>query len=219
MNILGPTRHNRLNEAGGFVFLGGALLLGLAFISYFPEDPSFNTFSPHGEVNNVIGPVGARFADLFLQTFGLAAFFLPGLLLVLSWYWLRSAPIRAPWIRLTGAVLVFFSASGVLGLARGWRLFDDRVPSGGLVGMLIGEGLRDNLNLIGSLLICSLALIVSLYLLTSFELRHLANLTSRPRLLIANSRARWTAWIDEHRRRAAERKFRNNAACDVKRVV
>src|SRR5262245_37970787 len=95
MTILGPTPVRRLNEAGGVVLLAGAVCLTLSLLSYHPTDSSWNTAAGTAVSANYIGSVGAHIADFCLQTFGLAAFVLPVLVLLVAWKWLWSNAIKA----------------------------------------------------------------------------------------------------------------------------
>jgi S-DNA-T family DNA segregation ATPase FtsK/SpoIIIE len=61
--------------------LGGALALALA--SWRPDDPSLDV-SASGAPGNLLGGAGAVVADLCMQSLGLAAWVLAGLLLVLG---------------------------------------------------------------------------------------------------------------------------------------
>ena len=72
----------------GLGLLGLVLLLALA--TYDPRDPSFDTATTQ-HATNLVGPVGAVFADLLLQGFGVAGV-LPGLAM-LAWAW-RIASYR-----------------------------------------------------------------------------------------------------------------------------
>ncbi|MEZ5356856.1 MAG: DNA translocase FtsK 4TM domain-containing protein [Bryobacteraceae bacterium] len=207
MNILGPSRAKRLNEAVGFVFLFSAVFAALALISYHPEDPSLNTAASNAgayEVRNVVGVVGAYWADLFLQSFGLGAFLLPCLILALGWHWLRSSEIEAQPARLAGAALLFLASSTMLGLASSWRMFGDRIPVGGLSGIVIAGWLTAMLNVTGAVLLAMLFVLLSLYMLTSFEVEHLGVAMARPRTILNNLRERWQAWIETHRRKAGD---------------
>jgi S-DNA-T family DNA segregation ATPase FtsK/SpoIIIE len=205
MNILGPTRTKRLNEAIGFVFLFAALFAVLALISYHAEDPSLNTASanaPGYEVRNIVGRAGSYMSDLMLQTFGLGAFLLPALIFALAWQWVRSSEIESQPARIGGAALLFLAASSLLGLATGWHLFWGRIPAGGLTGALLAGFLTGLLNLAGAVLISVLFIVLSLYLLTRFEVSHLGVLVARPRSIMVNLRELVRAWIEAHRRPA-----------------
>jgi S-DNA-T family DNA segregation ATPase FtsK/SpoIIIE len=84
MKYLGPTSHPRLNEAAAFVFLAFGLFVLISLISYHPLDPSLNTSTGSEKVANLTGRVGALSADLLLQTFGLAAYAIPLLILLIG---------------------------------------------------------------------------------------------------------------------------------------
>ena len=76
------TLKRRLLESLGFALLLACFLLVLALLTYDPRDPSLNTAidaAPH----NFLGYSGAVLADLLRQSFGLAAFLIP--LVLVGW--------------------------------------------------------------------------------------------------------------------------------------
>jgi len=109
MNILGPTRFHRLNEAGGLVFLFAGIFLILCLTSYHPQDPSWNSATGAAHAQNLIGLAGSYTADLCFQLLGLSAVSLPVLLWMLAWRWLRSDAIPAATVKVIGAVVLFLS--------------------------------------------------------------------------------------------------------------
>src|SRR5690606_25101190 len=118
-----PTRHPRLNEGIGFVFLALGFAIILSLISYHPEDLSWNTVGPDAKPLNLIGKAGAHGSDLLLQLGGLGAFTLPVLLFALSWKWLRSDPITAQMIKLIGAAGLLLGVCTALSLGPEWYAF------------------------------------------------------------------------------------------------
>ncbi|MBU6339685.1 MAG: DNA translocase FtsK 4TM domain-containing protein, partial [Rickettsiales bacterium] len=56
--------------------MGFSLLIVLALFSFDANDPSFNSFSTEGLVNNWLGSFGSHIADLLFQLIGISAFFL-----------------------------------------------------------------------------------------------------------------------------------------------
>jgi len=67
---------NRLKEIVGFIVLIAGILTFLALLTYSAEDPNF-IFPDNTEIKNLLGFKGSFTSDLLLQSFGLAAFFLP----------------------------------------------------------------------------------------------------------------------------------------------
>lgn len=58
-------------RAGGLLLMAGVILLAISIISYSPMDPSWNTASIPGTVQNWIGQNGAYLSDFILQFIGL----------------------------------------------------------------------------------------------------------------------------------------------------
>ena len=63
---------HRLFEIGGLAIFMAGLLLAAILISANSQDPSFNTASGQ-EVHNLLGPLGAEFATLLYDGFGIIA--------------------------------------------------------------------------------------------------------------------------------------------------
>jgi len=77
----------------GLVVLVAAGLLLLALLTYTASDPSLNSIGGSAgthPAHNATGLLGAYIADLLLQSLGIAALFLPLVLLRLGVSWMRS---------------------------------------------------------------------------------------------------------------------------------
>ena len=194
----------RLNELVGLVSLAAVVYLILILVSFYPQDASWNTVAPSGDARNLGGHVGAYLADLLLQSLGLAAFLIPALLTSLAWKWINSAEIEAQWIRLAGGTLLFLALTATFGFLSDWRLFDSTIPAGGLLGSLLASVLLHWFNLIGSVLLTSTCLLISLYLLTTFSLSSLPVWMTQPAWIVAGLKLRWSGWLIAGQRRREE---------------
>ncbi len=202
MKYLGPTRHARLNEAAAVVFLLAGLFIFFSLASYHAFDPSLNTASAPPQPVNLTGLAGAYFADFFLQTLGLGAYAIPVLILMLGWMWIRSAEIVSSGIKLAGAILLVASTCSALGLISGWRPIAGMIPAGGLIGSILADALIGSMNLTGAILTVTACWIVSLYLVSTFEMAHVLVWFRRPTQWIMGAAARFRAWREERARRA-----------------
>jgi S-DNA-T family DNA segregation ATPase FtsK/SpoIIIE len=190
----GTTRSSRLSEAAGILSLIAGLLVWLSLVSYHASDPSWNTASGAAHSRNLIGPVGAHLADLFLETFGALAFLFPLVLIVAAWRWIRTRPLEAPLARAIGCALLVLSGCTAFELGPSWRMFSGAIPSGGIVGGVLAQTLRDGFNVTGAALITAGFFLVSLYLATSFRLAHLSNVAALPGNMLRPVTRRWSAW-------------------------
>ena len=202
MKYLGPTSHPRLNEALAVVFLFAGLFLFISLISYHPFDPSLNTASEPAQPANLTGLVGAYLADFFLQILGIGAYAIPALILILGWKWIRSAPIEAPLVRICGGALLMLSTCAALGMASNWRPIAGIIPAGGLAGSILADALIAAMNLTGAVLTAAACWIVSLYLISAFEMKHLLAWFRQPLQWLSALAARFAAWREERARRA-----------------
>jgi DNA segregation ATPase FtsK/SpoIIIE, S-DNA-T family len=205
MTFLSPTSRHRFNEVTGVVLLSAAVLLWLSLLSYQVQDASWNTANGLARPHNLIGPMGAHLADFGLQAFGLAAFILPVLLILLAWKWVRSETLEAPGVRLFGAALFIGSTSVLVSLIPGWRLYSGAVPAGGLAGTLLAGALESAMNVTGAAVLAATCLIASLYLVSTFSFAKCREWTGGVARVIAPFSERWSAWRDERRARAEEK--------------
>jgi S-DNA-T family DNA segregation ATPase FtsK/SpoIIIE len=202
MNYLGPTRHARLNQAVAVLFLCAGMFVFFGLASYHVFDPSLNTASAPVQPVNLTGLVGAYFADFFLQTLGIGAYAIPLFILMLGWMWIRSAEIESSGIKLAGTLLLMASTCCALGLIPNWRPIAGMIPAGGLIGSALSDALVGSLNLTGTILVTAACWIVSVYLVSTFEMAHLLVWLRRPAQWMTEAAARFHAWREERARRS-----------------
>jgi len=191
MKLLSPTEHKRLNEVTGFLLLSMGLVILLSLVSYHSQDPSWNTAAGSRPLN-LAGYPGAWLSDVLLQTFGAAAFLFPLLAFLLSWKWIRSDELDAGAVKIFGAALLTLGVCAALSFAP-LRLFGGTIRLGGTLGLALANYLVDSLNLAGALVATITAVVVSLYLVSTFTLARLGEWFAGP-----------MAWF--HARRARRRK-------------
>ena len=125
-------------------------------------------------VNEVIGLLlgypGAWFADLLLQGLGIGAFVFPILLFGLAWKWVRSDELEAGAIKLCGTLLLLLSLTAAVSFAPRLTLYSGTIPIGGLLGLMLAHYLVHALNPTGAILLTITALIVSVYLVSTFTM-------------------------------------------------
>jgi S-DNA-T family DNA segregation ATPase FtsK/SpoIIIE len=122
---------------------------------------------------NLIGYPGSYLADLVFQTFGAASFLFPLMAFLLSWKWIRSEEFEAGAAKIIGSVLLTLSlASGLSFLPV--HLYDGAIRIGGTLGLILANYLVDDLNTTGALLATLTAIVISLYLVSTFTLARLA---------------------------------------------
>jgi len=208
MKYLGPTSHARLNEAVGFVFLFAALFVFASLATYDPFDPSWDTATGSAKVFNLTGRVGAFAADLCFQAFGLAAYAIPVLILLLGWKWMRSSPLQAPGAKTLGAATLVIATCAGFGIGPEWKPIAGLIPAGGQVGAIAAEYLIASMNVTGAALFTAACWIVSIYLVSTFEVSRLSQWFARPIGWMQSWSARCTAWLKEQVRQRAEQRAR-----------
>ncbi|MFN0167927.1 MAG: DNA translocase FtsK [Bryobacteraceae bacterium] len=195
MKLLSPTPYKRLNEAVGVVLLAIAATFWLSLLTYDPRDPSWNTAAGGMRAQNLIGIIGSYVADLLLQSLGLAAFLLPVITLHLAWKWLRSEAFDAPWAKIAGGLLATVSASGAMSLAPLPMLFGGAIHAGGVFGILVSSAMKDMFNVTGSAIILATALVVSLYLISTFSMARVSIWFAWPLSVIRGLGEGWDGWM------------------------
>jgi S-DNA-T family DNA segregation ATPase FtsK/SpoIIIE len=218
MMQLSPTPNKRLNEAAGFVLLAAGMVTLLSLISYHTQDPSLDTASSTRPLN-LIGYPGSYLADLFFQLFGAIAFLFPLLTFLLAWRWIRSEAIESGVIKLAGTVTLTLSACAALSFAP-WRLFSGNIRLGGTVGYAAASYLVDSLNLAGAVLFTATAVVLSLYLVSTFTIAKVGERLAGPLAWVERRREAFDAWrerlqqksLDKAEAREANRRAKAQAA-------
>src|SRR5262245_14127974 len=76
------------NEILGLVLVGVGFVILLALLSYSSSDPSWNSVGGNIRTRNLVGPMGAKLADVLYQAFGIAALIVPLMIFVIGrWQW------------------------------------------------------------------------------------------------------------------------------------
>ena len=171
-----PIKKGRGREFTGLFFLFFSAFLFLSLLSFHPNDPSFNQAVSSGwKIRNSVGVVGAYFAGLLVEVFGLGAMAWPVffLYLGLSRFLTRLSLSKGRWIGLFGLFIAFEAWS-----THPW--FSD-VPQdaygmvgGGYLGRdIISRYTLPYLRPVGAFLLWTFVTIVSFQLVAGFSWRSL----------------------------------------------
>ncbi len=159
----GPARFTEsvsrgLRESAAIALVVVALVLLVALATYSADDPGFSsTGSGPGPVHNRIGAVGAFVADVLFYLFGRPAYLFPVMIAVAGWVVFRSrnrterASRANTAVRVGGFVLLLLASCGLTTLH--WDAGQLRETAGGVVGIEVGEGLRNGLDGLGATLL------------------------------------------------------------------
>ena len=151
--------HSLTNEIVAVAIAALTVLLFLCLVSYNPNDPSIITSSSQ-KTQNWIGVVGANLAAILLSVIGLATYFLPFLLGLISWRILRSESFYAPVSRILGYVLFVLSICGVFAL---FGLY------GGIVGAGLAQFFASLIGKLGAGILLTALFLTSILLITNLS--------------------------------------------------
>jgi S-DNA-T family DNA segregation ATPase FtsK/SpoIIIE len=202
MKFLEPTRHPRLNEAAAVVLLLAGLFVFFSLASYHSFDPSLNTASELAKPANLTGRTGALLSDFLLQSLGLGAYAIPGLIFWLGLKLIWSTRVDSVWAKLCGAVTLIGSTCAALGLVSGWQPIGGVIPAGGLIGSALADALVGMMNLTGAILVTAACWICSLYLVSTFEMARVPGWFRGPTAWLGAQASRVNAWREEYARKA-----------------
>ena len=154
-------------EMIGILFLGFAIFLLMALLSYSPRDPSLNhTISGGVEIANLGGRIGAFTADLLLQGVGFGALILPLYLLGMFVGLLNNK--KYPPLSSLGGMLLLILCTAIWSalIYPVWSLQGSEVLTGGVFGRVVGEFLLSFFNPIGTYLLMSVCFALALIVTT-----------------------------------------------------
>jgi DNA segregation ATPase FtsK/SpoIIIE, S-DNA-T family len=207
---------DKTSEALGLLFLAAAGILALALFTYNPADPSFTLSVSTERHLNYVGRFGSWTSDLLFLAFGLGAFLIPLPFLLVGYKKLRNRSVDYPFVKLLGFFGLVLSVSTLLSLLtvpRGERF--DFVP-GGVLGIVSGDHLVLLFNQVGSVIVATTFLFVSMLLVTRFSFdRTLGWLGARDWNVFSRLSFRYQQW----KKRRADRRELSRIKRDKKAVV
>lgn len=134
----------------GLIWLALGLFLALSLMSYHPTDPSFNSIGRSIKVANYCGYFGSFLADILYQLLGVS-----------SWILVVAAFRKAAMsflghetyggkLRWLWALLLFVTSCSLIALyLPELRMFEQQIPAGGLMGLVVSKGLVRVFNFAG----------------------------------------------------------------------
>ncbi len=148
----------RRHEVLGLFALAGTILTGLALFSYDAR-----------EVDNAIGFVGQSIASVLATAFGVAAWFVPLELALLTGRLFRRSRSPLGLARLASTVVVVLIGCAMVHLAMPEQeVMGGHLP-GGLLGEVLGELMRSLFGLVGAFVVGFTMLLVTMVLRTSLS--------------------------------------------------
>ncbi len=162
-SLAAPPTH-AIREAAFWVLGAVALIMLVALLSYSSQDPGFSHTGDGTPVRNLIGTVGAWFADVAYSLFGGPALLFPAMTLLAGWivFTARTSPgpvdRQVLFTRLSGFALTLATSCALSTLHFGAHGLPQ--TAGGAFGELLGSGFASGLGLLGAtlfLLACWLA--------------------------------------------------------------
>ena len=207
MHILRPSADRRLNLLTGLLSLIGAGVLAASLLSHSPEDPAWNTAAEALRPHNWIGYPGALFSDVALSLAGFASWLIPIMVCLFGLRRMRSKSVEAPGLRVFGAGLLVLSACTLLSLAPDWKPLHETMPPGGVVGLALSAYLLANLNFGGTLAIVAVAVLISIYLTTSFTVETVEGWIATPMAWWDTRVEGYQNWQDRRRARSEQNRL------------
>ncbi|MFA5068798.1 MAG: DNA translocase FtsK [Candidatus Omnitrophota bacterium] len=155
----------RINEIVGFVYLAIGVLVFVSLISFDPADIRFFASTPNAHINNFIGIIGAYIGASLFFLIGYSAYVIPVLCLVWAIDRFTSQQPQRSLVKFSGTAVLFLASSAFMSL-----LFNientSRMNAGGFSGMMLSLMLERYFGVIGSYVIVSTLIILSVLLAT-----------------------------------------------------
>jgi len=165
-------------EIYGIIVLAFAVALLLALLSFDASDVGSGVKARLGRTSNLLGPIGAHVADMFLAVMGIGSFAVAAIFGWLGFSYLVGRRSRMQKLDVAGGLLGLL-ALVVLAhvIASPMRLLEH--PPGGWLGAWIGEIASSLLSTAGTFLVFGAIGVVSIMLLTRMSVFELAGAVGR----------------------------------------
>lgn len=135
----------------GILWLFGAVFLFLCLYSYNPLDPSFNSISSNlDKINNMCGIVGSFLSDALLQIFGVASWVFVLLCLRCAVLSFKGYELKMTKLKVLICLALFATLPSLFSLYLPISPYGESILTGGVVGLLVSNGLVNILNPLGA---------------------------------------------------------------------
>lgn len=140
-------------EIFGVVLVFALILTAVSLLSYDPLDTCINRAGASADVRNLFGPVGAHVAGFLIYLFGLGAFWIPILLLIISLYTFKEYAKGLIIVAVVGGLLLAITTGGLLSMHQShYLVFEKRFSSGGILGIPLAKSVVKYTNRTGGLI-------------------------------------------------------------------
>jgi S-DNA-T family DNA segregation ATPase FtsK/SpoIIIE len=144
-------------EILGVGLLGVFLFLLVSLVSYYPLDPASR---------NLCGKAGFHLADILVLVFGMMSYLLAAFMLLFALFYLKKKDPPNIIVFASGLALFFISLSTLLQIIVGKiNIRGVSVNFSGLLGFLLDRTLMNFFGYFGSVLICVILLLISVFLI------------------------------------------------------
>ncbi|NVL89840.1 MAG: DNA translocase FtsK [Desulfobacterales bacterium] len=192
-------------EILGVLLVFALIFTAVSLLSYHPADPSINRAAISGEVQNLFGPAGAHSAGFLVYLFGLGAFSIPILLLIISLYTFKGYARGVIILAVVGGLLLAVASAGLLSVYQSYFLvFGKRFSSGGIVGIPLAKIVVKYSNRTGGLIFLFTIWTIAFIMTTRLSLLALSkSLTRVCTGVLSRATTAWIIWRE--RRNKAKR--------------
>ena len=201
-----PSTH-AVREAALWVLGAIALIMLVALLTYSSQDPGFSHTGDGTPVRNLIGAVGAWFADVAYSLFGRPALLFPVMTMLAGWIVFAARTSPAPVdrqiliTRLSGFALTLATSCALSTLHFGAHGLPQ--TAGGAFGELLGNGFASGLGPLGATLLLLASWLAGVSLFTGLSWLNLMDRVGRFVLARADQSR---AWLLAFRARTAGRR-------------
>ena len=157
----------RINEILGFIYLAIAVLVFVSLISFDPADLGGFASTYNVDPENFVGIIGAYIGAFLFFLIGQSAYIIPVLCLIWAIDRFTSQQPERSLIKFSGTAVLFLSSSTLMALVFNGEN-TSRMRSGGISGMLLSSVLEKYFGIVGSYVIVSTLIILSVLLATEF---------------------------------------------------
>ncbi|MDD3951491.1 MAG: DNA translocase FtsK [Desulfobacterales bacterium] len=210
---------NMRKEIIGIVVFFLVIFCLISLLSYSPDDPSFLYAGAGEKTHNLFGVVGAHLSGLLIGLFGLGAFWIPVLLLLICLHIFGDHPGHAIWLTAGGGLLLIISTGSLLAFQQDhYVIFGIRFTSGGLVGLPLKSLLAKYTNVAGGTMTMIVVWIIGLILATGFSMMQFIRYTSSSAVRVPGKFKNFSLMWKERRRKTQKRseEKKQKTAADAK---